>query len=335
MKAQKWQRYMYGRKVMEEEVFPVFEFLSLYETERIKNCGHYIYAIQCQSCNTKHFAGFNSCDNRWCIPCSHKKVLCWIARLLPIFQNWLSQGNYLSMLNFTIKDSNDLEKNLCLLESSFRELYNSNKIRRDLWKNRFPGGLRSLEIKLGKNSKMWHPHLHCIVMQQSTCFLKDIDWLIPEWEQITYSFSGGNLDYKSLSRKEQIKIKVGSAWIKKVTAFNPNDILKAIIETVKYILKPDTNLYQNEKLFYEAYSVLKGKRQINTWGLLRNLKKEVEEDYKNLEDKALTDFICQRCDCTKGKLISLIYNGLEEDFVLYDLSKKEDIVMSTISCEKN
>lgn len=305
LKADKWLRYLYGREIMSNAVLPAFEKAEIPDLKRMKYCGHVVNVIGCKACLSQHFAGFWRCLNRWCINCNHVKVLAWLARLVPVVKEWKEQGKYVSVLNFTIKDTLALKDGLNLLENSFRDMYNDKKMRK-IWKNRFPGGIRSLEVKIGKNSERWHPHLHCLVLQDS--YNKDFEWLRDEWQRITKNNSFGVY--------EDNPEKIGSVWIKEIKSVD--SVLNGVVETLKYIMKPETELYKDSELLMEAWSELKGKRQINTWGILRGLSKQVDEDIEHTEIKKLTEFVCQNCGCTEGELNSIVYD-LVKDNVLFDI----------------
>lgn len=288
---------------MSSVVIPAFEVAGIREeVMKMKDCGKMISVIECTSCQTRHFAGFNRCKSRWCVTCAHVKVLAWVARILPVAENWLASGGNISMLNFTIKDVDNLDDGLTILNESFRALYNVPS-KRKRWQERFPGGIRSLEVKRGKNSRLWHPHIHSIVLQPAG-YRKDFAWLKTEWERYT------SKQWKKLFLEDPEK--TGSVWIKKITGKN---LLKSVCETLKYIVKPELSLYKEKENLLECVETLKGKRQINTWGLFRGLNKDVDEDIEKSEEKKLTDFICQRCGCTEGELKKLLYDDIT---ILYD-----------------
>ncbi|MBO8161992.1 MAG: protein rep [Thermosipho sp. (in: Bacteria)] len=285
---------------MDEVVIPAFERLDVGQAEKLKACGKYISVIECNSCATRHFAGFNRCKSRWCIPCNHAKVLIWVARLYPVLEDWVNKGGYVSMLNFTVRDMENLEDGIQKLNKSFRDLYNMTRNRK-YWKDRFPGGIRSLEVKRGSGSGLWHPHFHCIVLQSS--YAKDFDWLRERWEQVTSKNFGAHE-------------KVGSVWIKSISG--KHGILKAILETLKYIIKPEYSVYNDFESLSEMYIALKGTRQINTWGVLRGISRQVDEDIDSVEQKKLAEFVCRRCGFTKGEFKAILFETLKDEF-LFDV----------------
>jgi hypothetical protein len=170
---------------------------------------------------------------------------------MPVLKSWIDQGYYLQMLTLTVRDGDDLNERLQFIGDSWRKMYHEKDIRQK-WKKAFPGGLRSTEIKIGKGSGLWHPHMHCLVMKQE--YSHDYEWLRDRWKMITEDN--------------------GSVHIK---ALNKDNILKSAAEIVKYILKPEASLYADDVRFNQMYVALKGRRQISTWGLLRGIKEKDSE----------------------------------------------------------
>ena len=288
IKADQYKQYSYSKELNTELVLPGMKKANQIKIyNQIDGCGRIVFAIECDNCNTDHFAGFMSCRSRWCISCQHKKTLCWLAKLMPIVNDW--NGNS-TMLNLTIKDTDKLIDGLNLLNDSWRSFYNDDRKYREKFKRRFPGGVRSLEVKVGKNSEQWHPHYHMYCLQPLD-YEKDYDWVKERWKSI----SGGSVYIRQIKGNK----------------------LKGLIEVIKYILKPEESIYKNDKRLNEAIKALTGKRQINSWGIFRGIEKEVEEMFDTYEEKKLSAFICAKCGCTEGYLKRLLYETLGNT-VLYD-----------------
>jgi plasmid rolling circle replication initiator protein Rep len=301
--------------------------------QRIATCGDFIRVVNCESCGTKHFGGSNRCKSRWCLNCMHWRLVCWMRKLIPVFEVWYEEGNYISMLNFTVRDDMPLEVPMVMLEKSFRKIYNDTKKKRERWNERFPGGIRSLEVKIGKNSKMWHPHYHCLVMQRSGEFVKDYDWLSDDWHKIV-GHNGNEVTRKDGKKDMDWN---GNVFIKKVSNYKSkhgkSGLMLAVCETLKYIVKVDREIFglpdepiKSVPLFREAFNTLRGKRQTSSWGLLYNLEKEVDEDMETQDEDSVKDFICQRCGCTRGALEVILYKAITEETVLYDIPSKYDAI---------
>ena len=312
------------RKLNEEMIIPALESIGEFKNaELVANCGRYVNVINCVSCDTKHFGGACSCRVRYCFNCLHKRLLCWLVVLIPVFEEWYVEDNYISMLNFTVRDSMPLKVPLEMLENGFRKLYHEDKIRRRHWKERFPGGIRSLEVKLGKNSGEWHPHYHCLVMQKGGVFEKDYDWLIEAWHEVI-GHNGMKVKQKNGTYDWGWN---GHLRIKKIDDKGNKGILHAVKESLKYIVKVENkengkatrNFYRNKELFEDLYTTLKNKKQTSTWGLLYGLKSKVDEDFKKETVSSLMNFICQKCGCTEGELKMILSDTSE---ILYDVPRQ-------------
>lgn len=140
-------------------------------------------------------------------------------------------------------------------------------------------GVRSLEVVIGENSFLWHVHLHCLALQKG--FSQDFYWLKNEWNRVVCNELGIDCNNKA-----------GSIYIKQVKKEN---LMESCLEVIKYILKPNYEIYKNPNIFKIVYDCLKGRRQVNSWGTLRKLVAEVEkDDPDDLEDK-INNFRCENC----------------------------------------
>lgn len=287
---------------MANVVIPAFQNAKL-DPGRMSECGEYVYAVECQNCHTNHFSGFSRCKSRWCVSCNHVRTLAWLARIIPVVSEFRANGGYIGKLNLTIKNTDTLEDGLKILGNSWRNFSNGNGNRKR-FKETFVGGIRSLEVTVGEDLK-WHPHYHCLIMQDR--YNKDFEWLREKWETST-CISAGVKDEK-----------IGSVWLQGIYD-DGRGVLKGIIEVVKYITDSETQWFHPLMKSYlqEAYFNLKGVRQMNTWGLLYGLSAKVEEDLETLNEKKLTEFICQSCGCTEGELVRLMYS---DNLSLIDLPR--------------
>ena len=240
MSEKNWLRYERYRQINREKIIPALhELKEVGQDLRMEQCGDIIRVAKCVGCGAMHYLGHTLCRGRWCMNCMHKKLLCWLKRLLLIFQDWYIDGNYLSALNFTVRDAMPLLDPLERLENAYRVVYNGRG-NREKWKERFPGGIRTLEVKIGKDSGMWHPHYHTLVMQRGDAYEKDYDWLSEAWHE-TVGCKIENGEPKIVMKEDGTLDKDwnGNVWIKKVSENKKNGILEAVCETLKYILKPD------------------------------------------------------------------------------------------------
>lgn len=279
------------------------------EIEKVYSCGSIIYTIRCNQCGQDHFKGFSRCKSKFCALCNQTKARMWVARLFQFCKDWLSAGKYIVFLNFTIRDRDNLEEGLNVLEKAWHEMTSENVKFRKVFKSKFLGGVRSLEIKLGEKSNLWHPHLHCLALKDKPS--KDTYFLHYAWPLAVHA-AGGDIDERNL----------------KILPFSPYDksnvvdresfnleLVKSIAEVVKYIVKVDYASLPPKRLA-ELVPAVKGKRQINLWGVLYNLKQVVDGDMETMSERELKEFVCQVCGCTSGTMNSLARYIWENDYII-------------------
>jgi len=162
----------------------------------------------------------------------------------------------------TIKNRSDLSEAMQHLQSSkSKDMQKRRKHINNLKcpsseSNKALGGVSSIEFKRGKNSGLWHPHSHEV-------------WLCEE-EPNKYRLS------------EEWEAVTGDSKIVDVRPIQTDkDLVKSISEVFKYALKFSDLLLEDN---WHAFEVLKGKRLLNPFGLLRGL--EIPE---NLEDEPIKD----------------------------------------------
>lgn len=116
----------------------------------------------------------SSCRDRWCPMCAGEKKR-FVTEAVEIYIKSLKAPRFLTL---TLRNNTgDLQSQIEFLQECFR------KIRyRAYWKKNVSGGIWFLQIKRGKNSGCWHPHLHMLLdgnyMEQAR--------LSELWELVTY-----------------------------------------------------------------------------------------------------------------------------------------------------
>lgn len=283
----KFQRLLLAYNYTQYSVLPCMIKAGVSESDiqSVKHCLSNLSVFKCSSCGKYHYATSFRCKNRFCVLCSHFKTVKYISKLIKKFNEWiLSPGHYIVMLNFTIVDSDNLKDSINCLNKCFRGL-RTNRGDREWFDSRFPGGVRSLEVKVGSGSKKWHPHLHCLVMQDG--YGLDYERLKNTWNRLVCRYYG-------VSDNDN---KLGSVYL--VSLKDKSSIYESLLEVIKYILKPCLSLYHNPKVFKTAYDTLKGKRQVNCWGSLYGIQQEVDSEDLDLQE----DFICDNCGSKFSELV--------------------------------
>lgn len=121
---------------------------------RFCQCGEGMWILR----GTKDSTAFKSvpdlCRSRWCKVCYGARTARLRARLAEELDD-----NPVRFVTLTLKHNDDnLKSCLDRLYGSFRRLRS-----KAIWKKRVTGGVAFLEVGRGKNSRQWHPHIHCLV----------------------------------------------------------------------------------------------------------------------------------------------------------------------------
>jgi len=172
-------------------------------------------------------------------------------------------GFKLYLVTLTVKDGESLPERLNHLKSSVQKYLHQ---RRDYLRNpkgrkhvefaKALGGVGSYEVKRGKNSGLWHPHVH----MTWACYTKpDAAKLSQEWKALT-----------------------GDSWVVDVTEFRDNqDPAEGFMEVFKYALKfSDMPLADN----WDAYKVLSGRNMLFSFGTFYGVKVPDELTDEGLDD---------------------------------------------------
>lgn len=290
------RRMQWTRDVM----IPKIEKIDPWSADVMQSCSSVVYVCECAACQAKHFAGTQRCRKRFCLVCAHHRSMSYVAKMLERIMPLVESGCDMHMLTMTIRDQEDLADQIGKLKDAWRKIQHDDKTIRRKFKERFIGGFRSFEVKIGRNSGLWHAHMHAIVLTPPGKFEKDYEWLMPAWKKHT----GGNGSIEI----HKVKKRQGQNW----------GILKAIIETVKYVTSPDkmTTSIPDDR-FAEMYLFMKGFRAFNSWGVLRGVVKEAEEvDAKNFDEKKLADFVCRLCGVREAEFRVLWAEALKNSILL-------------------
>lgn len=179
------------------------------------------------------------------------------------------------MLTLTVKDGESLSERFLHLRFAIKAYMqkrreylasaNSKRNRPHVELVKALGGVYSIEIKRGKNSKLWHPHVHFVILCDHENPI-DVQKLSAEWHEIT-----------------------GDSFIVDCRSFysaEPDFVLDGFLEIFKYALKfSDMSLEDN----FHAYELLNKQRLIGNFGILRGI--EVEENLNDFcpEDEPYID----------------------------------------------
>lgn len=228
------------------------------------SCGHYLLFRDYFTVGRVRLHAARFCNKHLLCPlCAirrgAKAVKAYLDRLLVIQSK--ETGLRASLVTLTVKDGESLEERFRHLQQSFKRL---QQARRSYLRGKGPyvelakaeGAVGAYEFKRGKNSGLWHPHLHMVVLHRADiCPMQ----LSQDWLKQT-----------------------GDSFIVDVTPFeDQNDPTSGFLEVFKYAVKfSDLPLEDN----WHGFETLAGKRLVFSFGLFFGV--EVPED---LNDEALDD----------------------------------------------
>jgi len=213
---------------------------------RIQDCGSYMAFRHYYTVDALRLHASNFCRNHLLCP------LCAIRRGAKALKSYLDRWDAIRsenpsirpfMVTLTVKDGDDLDQRFHHLHKSQRELWKRKQRGRGSVLDGVSGAVWSYEFKRGKNSGLWHPHLHMIALSE---FEPDKYRLSAEWREIT-----------------------SDSFIVDVRPIDQSDPVSGFLEVFKYAVKfsdqpvPDT---------VHAWRILKGKRLLDSAGCFRGVK---------------------------------------------------------------
>jgi len=120
---------------------------------RFAACGKRCWILKNATTDEDHVLAVEHCHDRFCLPCAQARSARLSSNLLK-----LCEGKDLRFFTFTLRHSHaTLQSQLDRLTQSWKKLRTKS-----VWKNTQHGGVAVIEVKRGKNSNRWHPHLHVI-----------------------------------------------------------------------------------------------------------------------------------------------------------------------------
>jgi hypothetical protein len=229
-------------------------------SRRVRSCGDYLVFRHYFTIDAVRLHGAQLCCKHLLCPlCAirrgSKALKAYLDRLEVIRASKPSLKPFLVTL--TVKDGPDLEERFKHLAKSQHELWKRKRRGRGSVLDGVAGAVWSYEIKRGKGSGLWHPHLHMIALAES---MPDADALSREWHNIT-----------------------GDSFIVDVRPIDQEDPVSGFMEVFKYAVKFSD---QPPKDTLHAWLTLRGKRLLASAGDFRGV--EVPEDLMD-DETALDD----------------------------------------------
>ncbi len=264
----------------------------------ILNCSKTSCVATCSGCGAKYYVGSTHCKSRYCAICAKLRALAWLCKLVPLLEEYTKDGYKIFMLNLTIKDNANLDYILNKLMKAWRIMTHDDKRCKKEFRNLNDGGIKSIEIKIGENSGIWHPHIHSIVLLKTKDKVYQYHDYRKLWEYCT-ALAIGTTD------------KVGSVDIRGLKDYN-GEIVSAVVETFKYMTKLDWYTIPNQQL-QEMFKVTSNRRFISSWGVLYKINQQVENLLNETSEEKLKGMACKACGCTEFELENILTRMLASD----------------------
>lgn len=220
----------------------------------LSQCASYLVFHEYITVDELRLVKAHTCKKHLLCPfCAMRRSGKFVAKNLPKVEQVINENRARipALVTLTVKNGSDLRERFNHLRRAHRRL---NQRRRDHLKgkgytewSKVAGGITSYEFTK-KDEGDWHPHIHALVLLDD--FI-DQSALSAEWEAIT-----GDSFIVDIRR---IKGKANAGGL---------DIASGLLEVCKYALKfhdmtlPDT---------WHAYNVLRTRRLVDSFGLLRGV----------------------------------------------------------------
>jgi hypothetical protein len=186
------------------------------------------------------------CKSPWCKPCYRSR-----AHLIRQRVNQNLPKQPVRFLTLTVRGTpRPLTEHLKRLYTGFRRLRQTA-----LWRERVTGGVAFLEVKVGRRTGCWHPHLHCLITGRYI----PKEQLSAEWLRVTGDSWNTRID---LIRNRATALHYVTKYVTKVASLGSHS------------LDPGENgaPVTTHSLLVEAMRATKGRRRIITFGAFRNWK---------------------------------------------------------------
>lgn len=220
----------------------------------LANCATYLVFHQSVTGDETRLAKAHTCKKHLLCPfCARRRAGKAVAKNEPKLNQVLADNKRLKpvMITLTVKNGPDLAERQAHLEKAFKRLL---KRRREYFSRgwgttefrKIQGAIYSQELT--NRGEGWHPHMHMIALVDRWI---DQEALSEEWRSVT-----GDSFIVDVRR------------IKAHKSHGTLDITSGLLEVLKYAVKfHDLDLELN----WHAYEVLKGKRLLGSFGVLRGI----------------------------------------------------------------
>lgn len=225
--------------------------------ERFDHCGGGCVVEQCQTSGRIRLAS-NHCHDRFCKPCGDARSKVIAHNLGQHVAEREVRFVTLTLRHVPMRLGLQIDRLLTCLR---------NLRARAFWQDCVVGGAAFLEIKLSKDGKLWHPHVHLIV-------------------------EGSYMPQHRLS-EEWLAVTGDSSIVDIRLVREVDDVIRYVC---KYASKPlDSTIFRSEHHLNEAVLALKGRRLCTTFGTWRGVELEA-----SLPDDGNWQPVCSLTHCKRA-----------------------------------
>lgn len=225
---------------------------------RLSSCGEYLGFDHYTDLNEVRLTVARLCSKHLlCQLCAIRRGSKALQAYLPRYDAVIAANARLRpfLVTLTVKNGEDLAERFHHLHTAQRELWKRKQRGRGSVLDGVKAAVWSYEVKRGKGSGLWHPHLHMVAMaEEMPCQTR----LASEWQDIC-----------------------GDSFIVDVRPINVDAVASGFLEVFKYALKFSDMEVEDT---FEAWRVLNGRKLVGSAGLFRGI--EIPE---NLLDVQLDD----------------------------------------------
>lgn len=292
-----------GRKILSLKLAGIFNDLGYAEklVERIASCGDTLRFIRQEDGSLKLYQAY-FCKNKLCPMCNWRRSMKYSYQTSQIVDEAIKEqpkGRFL-FLTLTVKNVPGVELNntISSLTKSFDRLFKRAKVQKNLI-----GYLRSVEVTYNEKENTYHPHIHVLMMVNSSYFSGAGNNYITQKEWGDMWSQSLKVDYVPMVDIRSVKEK-------------GKGLKGAILETAKYPVKPIELDVENKQVVEDLYKGLYRKRQLGYGGLFKEIRKKLQ--LSDIENGDLVHTSDDKENISKGTEIVAIWNATKQNYLLKD-----------------
>lgn len=239
-------------------------------TKRIEKCGEYLAFRHYFTVDEVRLHAARFCKVHLLCPlCAIRRGSKALSAYLPRYEAVRASRPDLVpfLVTLTVKDGPDLAERFKHLHDSMRELWKRRARNRGSAVDDIEAGVWSYEVKKGKGSGQWHPHLHMVALAARA---PDQAYLAREWKDIT-----------------------GDSFIVDVRPIDQAAPERGFIEVFKYALK-FSDMSEADTL--AAWLALRGRRLVASVGLFRGVEIPDQLTDEPLDDLPFVEYFFRYFD---------------------------------------